>query len=263
MLIADSENAFFRNRMLSRMDPAAVRRLRLQLRRSPEIHQLTGTARADQILFIEDGYASLSVALTDGNQLAVGIVGNRLMLGATSLIGGQSNRMPFQTNTKGITKAYVCSLQDAQDEFKRMEVFHDLVLESLHIQLLQAMQLSACGAIHGVERRLSRWLLQCNDEVAGANIVASHEDLGDALGCCRTTITVAMDQLRHQGLLRYSRANIGVVDKPGLERHACECYAVIRNLYASKQGQGGFVPNGATPNTPQPAEQKQSSRQVA
>jgi DNA-binding transcriptional regulator YhcF (GntR family) len=75
---------------------------------------------------------------------------------------------------------------------------------------------------------LSRWLLQARDRVDGNIIRLTHEFLSQMLGVRRPTVTVVARMLQDAGLIRYHRGHIEIVDRPGLEARACECYRSIR-----------------------------------
>jgi CRP-like cAMP-binding protein len=94
--------------------------------------------------------------------------------------------------------------------------------------LIQVQQTAACNALHDVEERLSRWLLQARDRVDENTIRLTHEFLSQMLGVRRPTVTVVARMLQEAGLIRYHRGHIEIVDRRGLEARACECYSVIR-----------------------------------
>ena len=94
--------------------------------------------------------------------------------------------------------------------------------------LIQVQQTAACNALHDVEERLSRWLLQARDRVDENTIRLTQEFLSQMLGVRRPTVTVVARMLQEAGLIRYHRGHIEIVDRRGLEARACECYAVIR-----------------------------------
>jgi CRP-like cAMP-binding protein len=94
--------------------------------------------------------------------------------------------------------------------------------------LIQVQQTAACNALHPVEARLSRWLLQARDRLESNNIKLTHEFLSQMLGVRRTTVTVVANMLQQAGLIRYHRGQIEIVDRAGLEARACECYEAIR-----------------------------------
>ena len=41
-------------------------------------------------------------------------------------------------------------------------------------------------------------------------------------------MTEAAGNLQRLGLIRYTRGRIEVLDRPGLEKAVCECYAVVK-----------------------------------
>ena len=98
--------------------------------------------------------------------------------------------------------------------------------------LIQVQQTAACNALHAVEARLSRWLLQARDRLDSNTIALTHEFLSQMLGVRRTTVTVVANVLQQAGLIRYHRGQIEIVDRPGLEARACECYEAIRRQIA-------------------------------
>jgi CRP-like cAMP-binding protein len=100
-----------------------------------------------------------------------------------------------------------------------------------HAFLGEALQTAACNSVHMVEERCARWLLMSHDRSDGGTLALTQEYLADMLGVCRSTVTLAAGALQRAGLIRYRRAAITVLDRPGLEAASCECYQVIREQY--------------------------------
>ena len=59
----------------------------------------------------------------------------------------------------------------------------------------------------------------------------TQELIANMLGVRREGVTEAAGKLQKPGLIRYSRGRITVLDRPGLESAACECYAVVKKEY--------------------------------
>jgi hypothetical protein len=89
-------------------------------------------------------------------------------------------------------------------------------------------QSAACNRLHVIEQRCARWLLMSQDRVGRDSFDLTQEFLAEMLGVRRPGVTVAMGFLAKAGLIAYGRGNIRVVDRPGLEKVACECYKTIR-----------------------------------
>jgi len=57
------------------------------------------------------------------------------------------------------------------------------------------------------------------------------ESIANMLGVRREGVTEAALKLQKAGLIRNARGRISVLDRPGLEKRACECYAVVKKEY--------------------------------
>lgn len=94
-----------------------------------------------------------------------------------------------------------------------------------------AIQSVACNALHSVEARFCRWLLTCRDRIDSDTVSLTQEFLADMLGVQRTTVTAVAGMLQTRGLIRYRRGVVDILDRPGLEAAACECYDTVRQNY--------------------------------
>jgi hypothetical protein len=89
----------------------------------------------------------------------------------------------------------------------------------------------ACNAMHTTEARMCRWLLMMHDRAEGEFLAYTHEFLSHMLGANRKSVTLAAQSMQAAGLISYRRGKIQIVDRPGLERASCECYAVVRERF--------------------------------
>src|SRR5262245_47599281 len=105
----------------------------------------------------------------------------------------------------------------------------DLIVRHNDVLLAQVQQSVACNALHGLEARLCRWLLQTHDCIDGNVIPLTQEFLGQMLGVRRTTVTIAARLLQSASLIRYRRGHIQILNRAALEDIACECYAVVKH----------------------------------
>jgi CRP-like cAMP-binding protein len=166
-----------------------------------------------------DGETSIEVA-TIGSE---GVLGVPLFLGAEvspglvfAQIEGTAWRMP--------AAAFRQAAADHAD-FARVLQHYTQAL------LVQIAQGAACNRVHGIGQRCARWLLQTHDRVRGDAFDLTQEFLAHMLGERRAAVNQAASQLQTQGLIRYTRGRLQVVDRPGLEAAACPCYGIIRDQY--------------------------------
>jgi CRP-like cAMP-binding protein len=120
----------------------------------------------------------------------------------------------------GLSVSYGCRPKPA---------LRELIVRYNDVLLAQVQQSVACNALHSLEARLCRWLLQTHDCVDGNVIPLTQEFLGQMLGVRRTTVTIAARLLQSARLIRYRRGLIHIVDRAALEDIACECYAVVKH----------------------------------
>ena len=96
----------------------------------------------------------------------------------------------------------------------------------------QAQQTAACQALHQVEARICRWLLQAQDAASGNVLHLTQELLSHMLGVRRTSVSGSANKLQEEGLITYKRGVIRILDRKGLEKSACECYGAVRSAIA-------------------------------
>lgn len=110
--------------------------------------------------------------------------------------------------------------------------FGDLFSRYADALLAQMMQSVACNALHRTEERCARWLLATHDRAGDKMIHLTQESLAEMLGVQRTTVTAVTGVLQERGLIRTHRGRVEVLDRPGLERAACECYRAVESHFA-------------------------------
>jgi CRP-like cAMP-binding protein len=112
----------------------------------------------------------------------------------------------------------------------------ELVIRHAQANAAQAQQSVACNAVHTVEARLCRWLLMTRDRTRNDRIPLTQEFLSFMLGVQRTTVTGAARALQKAGVIQYSRGQIEILNRDGLETGACECYEAVCEKYAHLLG---------------------------
>jgi Mn-dependent DtxR family transcriptional regulator len=92
-------------------------------------------------------------------------------------------------------------------------------------------QTAVCNRHHSLDQQLCRWLLLSLDRLQGNELVMTQELIANMLGVRREGVTEGALKLQKAGLIRYVRGHITVLDRKGLERRSCECYAVVNREY--------------------------------
>jgi CRP-like cAMP-binding protein len=115
-----------------------------------------------------------------------------------------------------------------KSEFARNGSIQALLLRYTQAVITQLSQTVVCNRHHSVEQQLCRWLLLSLDRLPSNRLTMTQDLIASMLGVRREGVTEAAGRLQKLGLVRYSRGRVTVLDRPGLERITCECYAVVR-----------------------------------
>jgi len=232
MVLSESENLLrtsgFKNTLLNALDREIVERLRLRPVNFELKHEIENPGDPiDNLYFLEEGMASMTITFKDGSQVEVGMFGYESVIGVSALMGTKKSLNRVYTQIAG--HGYSCHVEDARREFRLGGDFQFLALRYVQAQLVQAMQSSGCNAKHNFEQRLARWLLICADRTHSDTFKISHEFLADMLGGRRPTISTTAGILKRKGLVEYTRGEIRILDVPGLVKASCECYPIIKD----------------------------------
>ena len=117
------------------------------------------------------------------------------------------------------------------DEFNRNGPVLHLLLRYTQALITQMAQTAVCNRYHSLDQQLCRWLLLSLDRLEGSDLMMTQELIANMLGVRREGVTEAATKLQQDGLIRYTRGHIRVLDRAGLEQRTCECYAVVRREY--------------------------------
>jgi len=218
----------FKNKILRTLDLEVIERLQLKRLNLPIGMEVENPGEPIRnLIFIEDGIGSMTTSFGDGFQVEVGMFGVESVMGASALIGTRRSLNKVYMQMAGY--GFSCPMSQATTEFVRCERFQELVLRYVQAQLVQTSQSAGCNSHHQVAQRLSRWLLLCADRSESNVLQLTQGYIADMLGTVRTSVSLAAEGLQREGLIQYSRGRVVVLDRPGLERRACECYRVVKN----------------------------------
>ena len=171
------------------------------------------------------------VTLLDGKPvLEVGMVGREGMLGAQMALGVLNE--PLHAVVQGPGSAWRIEAAAFRHELKTNKALKETLGQYLHVTGTQLAGSAACLRFHRIGPRLARWLLMTQDRANSSSFKVTHEFLAFMLGVRRVGITTAATSLQQEGLVKYHRGDIRILNRRGLEKAACSCYARDRKVYA-------------------------------
>jgi CRP-like cAMP-binding protein len=176
----------------------------------------------------------LTVAVEGEPGLEVGMVGREGMLGAQLALGVSA--IPLHALVQGTGATWRVAVAPFRRELSSSKALQVSLHRYVYVLMAQLATAAACTRFHNVEPRLARWLLMTQDRLRSDNFHLTHEFLAHMLGVRRVGITGAASALQRQGLIRYRRGDISVLDRLGLEAAACGCYAADRRAYDAMVG---------------------------
>src|SRR5471032_2553562 len=179
--------------------------------------------------FPQGNVLSLLTVLENGSAIETANIGRE---GAFGLFAAMYSRVSFNRCMVQLEGGMVrCPIELLQSEFRCSEQVRNLFVSYSETQLSQVQQTVACNAMHTTEQKLCRWLLMMHDRAEGEALQYTHEFLSHMLGANRKSVTLAAQSMQAAGLISYRRGRIQVLDRPGLEKAACECYAIVKERF--------------------------------
>ena len=176
--------------------------------------------------FLTTGIVSLLYVMQDGASAEIAVVGNEGMVGISLFMGGETT--PSRAVVQSAGFGYRLQSQRLKAEFNRAGPVLHLLLRYTQALITQMTQTAVCNRHHSIEQQLCRWLLLSLDRLPSNVLVMTQELIANMLGVRREGVTEAAGKLQAEGLIRYSRGRITVLDRAKLEARVCECYAVVR-----------------------------------
>src|SRR5262249_631399 len=180
----------------------------------------------EHVYFPHSGMVSLVAVMQNGATVETATIGRAGVIGASAGLGVRSTIARALVQWAGTT-AWISASQ-FQAAAAQSQAIRGLIVRYNDVLLAQVQQSVACNALHGLEARLCRWLLQTHDCIDGNVIPLTQEFLGQMLGVRPPTVTIAAQLLQSAGLIRYRRGHIQILNRAKLEDISCECYAVTR-----------------------------------
>lgn len=169
---------------------------------------------------------STSYVLRDGASVEISVVGNEGLVGIAVFMGGESSLSRAIVQSAGF--AYRITAARFKQEVHQIGHLQPLLLRYTQALITQMALTSVCNRHHSVAQQLCRRLLQSLDRLPSNRLSMTQELISNMLGVRREGVTAAAAKLQKLGIIRYSRGQVTVLDRPRLERRSCECYAVAK-----------------------------------
>jgi CRP-like cAMP-binding protein len=220
------------NRLLAALPVQERRRLlaacdAVELRAGDILHEAGKPLR--HVHFPTGGLIVLVTPLDACAGLEIALVGSEGMTGISALLGVSESSVNHLV--QGAGSALRIGAASFQRELLRSPALRRRLNRYAYVKMQQIAQTAACTRFHVVEERLARWLLMTRDRSQSDGFHATHEFLAYMLGVRRVGITKAAASLQDRSLIRYSRGDITILDRHGLEASACGCYVAANKLY--------------------------------
>ena len=183
----------------------------------------------EYVYFPTSAIVSLLYVMENGASAEIAMVGNEGIVGISLFMGGDST--PSRAVVQSAGQGYRLLAQVMKDEFNRAGPVLHLLLRYTQALITQMSQIAVCNRHHSVDQQLCRWLLQSLDRLQNNELVMTQELIANMLGVRREGVTESAVKLQQAGVIRYARGHISVLDRKGLERRTCECYAVVKKEY--------------------------------
>jgi CRP-like cAMP-binding protein len=185
--------------------------------------------KLEYVYFPTTAIISLLYIMENGSTAEIGMAGNDGLVGIALYMGGSTT--PNRAVVQSAGNAFRLRSRALQFEFGLNGMFQKILLRYTQYLMTQISQTAVCNRLHSVEQQLCRWLLINHDLLQTNKLIMTHDLIANMLGVRREGVSIAAGHLQKQGLIKYVRGTITMLDREGLETTACECYKVVKDEY--------------------------------
>jgi CRP-like cAMP-binding protein len=185
--------------------------------------------KLSHVYFPITSIVSLLYVLESGASAEIAVVGKEGLVGVSLFMGGDTT--PSRAVVQSAGQGYRLRADLLMQEFNRAGPVLHLLLRYTQALITQMAQTAVCNRHHSLDQQLCRWLLLSLDRLESNELLMTQELIANMLGVRREGVTEAAGHLQQDGLIRYQRGRITVLDRVGLEQRTCECYAVVKSEY--------------------------------
>jgi CRP-like cAMP-binding protein len=186
-------------------------------------------SRLTHVYFPTTMIVSLLYVMKNSESAEIAVVGNEGVVGVSLFMGGESTSSRALVQSAG--GAYRLTAERMKEEFDRAGPVLHLLLRYTQALMTQMVQTAACNKHHSLDQQLCRWLLLSLDRLQGTEMIMTQKLIANMLGVVPEIASEGALQLQGAGLIDYRAGRIRVLDRNGLEKRSCECYAVVKKEY--------------------------------
>jgi CRP-like cAMP-binding protein len=176
------------------------------------------------VFFPVSAIIAMQIDISDGSSPDIVLIGKEGMVGS-GVMGGNQNFSRARVKFAGF--AYKLPLTVFQSELAQDSEFLKIWMGTTRQMILQIAMPTICSSKHSNEQQIIRWIMNTLDKTQGHTLQITHQEIADTLGIRRESVTLTAGKLSHEGLIEVRRGQLDVLDRPGLEAKACECYRVM------------------------------------
>ena len=179
----------------------------------------------DFCYFLNSGVASIIRVMSNGKGVEIGLIGKEGFIGLPLIVGLKTS--PTRAIVQIGGSGYRMPARQLKAVLRECPRLAQLLHRYAHELSIQAIYIAACNRLHEVDRQLARWLVMAHDRIEQPTVPLTQESISHTLGSRRATITEAAGSLQRNGLITYTRGQLTIKNRPGLEAASCECYQGI------------------------------------
>ncbi len=181
----------------------------------------------ERVWFPQSGMISLLAVMSNGKAVETATVGREGVVGG---MAGLGLHVPL---TRAVVQVALVASRVTAVSLRRIvqssPALREMIIRYNDLLLGQVQITAACNALHPIQKRLARWILQTRDRIDTDTVPLTQELLSEMLGVRRSSVSEIAGRLQSTGLIQYSRGSIEILNRPALEAASCECYGLIRD----------------------------------
>jgi CRP-like cAMP-binding protein len=221
------------NLLLRRIPAAALARVSVHEQRHEIRDILIDAGETPKFVFFPRAGAVCSIvrSTASGQMVEAGVVGGEGMFNIHTVLAA-----PAPTGSAAVVQNegsfFRLDAAEARALFDEHAEFREAVLAYTSVFLDQVTQNLVCNRLHAIEQRLAKWLLVMRDRVASDELHLTQEFLSYMLGVHRPGVSIAVNALEADALIRHGRNRIELRDPAGIVARSCECYRPLHEKLA-------------------------------